>query len=312
LLQQIGERLKAMREEKGLSLAEISETTKIRVRYLQALEEGNLDILPGAVYTIGFVRAYMRSVGCQDEEIVNAYKAYYNILKTDKIRADKEASPEDMGEASLAITEIKKRRISEVLATPHPQKALPTRQRTFLRRRLWLGVLIAICCIFGFLYVLGVQSGQELEPNINGQQQTDGQQPDTTLPVVPGNVTPDPEPDIVEPGITEPGDTEVSGTEPEGVLVKLTIAEGGQCWVGVTSDGEYSQDTLVSGEVYEFRAEKELKIRYGNLGVVKEEYNGKVTDPLGDVGETGTFVYQPEETASPGQTAPETADTLTP
>ena len=52
--EEIGQYLKRVREEKGISLKTVAEETKIRVRYLQALEEGDYAALPGNVYARGF------------------------------------------------------------------------------------------------------------------------------------------------------------------------------------------------------------------------------------------------------------------
>lgn len=59
----VGEGLRARREELGLSLQQAQAATKIRVRYLQAIEEGRLRDLPAAVYARGFVRIYADFLG---------------------------------------------------------------------------------------------------------------------------------------------------------------------------------------------------------------------------------------------------------
>ena len=57
-LEGIGPILKRVREEKNISLEEISEATKIRVKYLQAIENEQFELLPGAVYAKGFVNTF--------------------------------------------------------------------------------------------------------------------------------------------------------------------------------------------------------------------------------------------------------------
>ena len=54
----VAEQLRQGREAQKLSLSQAAETTKIRSDHLQALEEGNFDIFPAAVYVRGFVRTY--------------------------------------------------------------------------------------------------------------------------------------------------------------------------------------------------------------------------------------------------------------
>jgi cytoskeleton protein RodZ len=59
----IGPALAAARSSLGLSLEQISETTRVRVRHLEALEAGRIDQLPSRPFTIGYVRAYAKALG---------------------------------------------------------------------------------------------------------------------------------------------------------------------------------------------------------------------------------------------------------
>jgi len=68
-----GEKLRQRREQRGLSLDAISNTTKISTRMLRAIEEEHFDQLPGGVFNKGFVRAYARHVGLNEEETVGEY-----------------------------------------------------------------------------------------------------------------------------------------------------------------------------------------------------------------------------------------------
>jgi len=70
-----GEKLRKQREQRGLALEAISNTTKISPRMLRALEEEHFDQLPGGVFNKGFVRAYARQVGLDEEEAVSDYLA---------------------------------------------------------------------------------------------------------------------------------------------------------------------------------------------------------------------------------------------
>ncbi|MEA3041857.1 MAG: cytoskeleton protein RodZ [Sphingomonadales bacterium] len=59
----IGERLRQAREARGLSLDELASQTRIPVRHLQHIEQGEWDALPGATYSVGFVRSFGNAVG---------------------------------------------------------------------------------------------------------------------------------------------------------------------------------------------------------------------------------------------------------
>jgi len=68
-----GEELKRERELREISLREISESTKISLRYLEALEGNDFKSLPGGVFNRGFVRAYSQFIGIDPESTVDAY-----------------------------------------------------------------------------------------------------------------------------------------------------------------------------------------------------------------------------------------------
>lgn len=59
----IGAALRAARQSLGLSLLEISESTRVRERHLAAIEAGQIDQLPSRPFTIGYVRAYAKALG---------------------------------------------------------------------------------------------------------------------------------------------------------------------------------------------------------------------------------------------------------
>jgi hypothetical protein len=68
-----GEKLRKQREQRGISLDAISTTTKISPRMLRAIEDEHFDQLPGGVFNKGFVRAYARQVGLDEEETISDY-----------------------------------------------------------------------------------------------------------------------------------------------------------------------------------------------------------------------------------------------
>jgi cytoskeletal protein RodZ len=68
-----GETLKRERELREISLRQISEATKISIRYLEALEQNRFELLPGGLFNKGFIRAYATYVGLDGESMVNTY-----------------------------------------------------------------------------------------------------------------------------------------------------------------------------------------------------------------------------------------------
>lgn len=88
-----GEKLRKQREQSGIGLDAISNTTKISTRMLRALEDEHFDQLPGGVFNKGFVRAYARQVGLNEEEAIADYLAAVreNQVRENQIEAHSDA-----------------------------------------------------------------------------------------------------------------------------------------------------------------------------------------------------------------------------
>ncbi len=72
-LSELGERLKQARNEQNISLDDVQAITKIQVRYLRSIEEGQFDKLPGSFYTKAFVKSYAEAVGLNFETLMDTY-----------------------------------------------------------------------------------------------------------------------------------------------------------------------------------------------------------------------------------------------
>ncbi len=70
----LGERLKAYRQRQHLTFEQAEEETKVRLKYLVALEKGDYNQLPAGVYTIGFLSKYADFLGAPKEELIQAYR----------------------------------------------------------------------------------------------------------------------------------------------------------------------------------------------------------------------------------------------
>jgi transcriptional regulator with XRE-family HTH domain len=102
----LGEELRRERELRGISLQEISDSTKISLRYLRALEEDHLDILPGRFFTKSIIRAYAQYCGLEEEAVLNKYH-------------------EETQQKEHILEEEKKKRKTGKAFTPHLKKMFP-------------------------------------------------------------------------------------------------------------------------------------------------------------------------------------------
>jgi cytoskeletal protein RodZ len=70
-----GARIRQAREQRGISLRQMAETTKISVSVLEALERNDISRLPGGIFSRGFVRSYAVEIGIDPEQTVRDFMA---------------------------------------------------------------------------------------------------------------------------------------------------------------------------------------------------------------------------------------------
>ena len=127
----IGAALKEERERQGLSLEDLEDRTKIRIRYLRALENEDWDIIPGPAYVRAFLRTYAEALGLDPEELVDDYREEF------------EASQPRSGLGEAVLTEYRG----------------VDRKRSRFNRRWLIAALIA--GLVALLLVLGLWGGSD-------------------------------------------------------------------------------------------------------------------------------------------------------
>src|SRR6185369_969342 len=73
MTQSIGEKLRLERETRGIALREISEHTRISMRYLEAIEGDDYQRLPGGIFNRSFIRAYAKFIGYDEHTAMEDY-----------------------------------------------------------------------------------------------------------------------------------------------------------------------------------------------------------------------------------------------
>jgi cytoskeletal protein RodZ len=69
----IGEKLRLARETRGIALRDISEQTRISMRYLEAIEADDYRRLPGGIFNRSFIRAYAKHIGYDEQQALEEY-----------------------------------------------------------------------------------------------------------------------------------------------------------------------------------------------------------------------------------------------
>jgi len=91
----LAEILKKTREAKGLSLEEVADMTRVRRAYLEAFEQAAYDVLPPRAFAIGYVKAYAKALGLDEETLADMFKREVSDTAT-RLQAPSGASLEDV------------------------------------------------------------------------------------------------------------------------------------------------------------------------------------------------------------------------
>jgi cytoskeletal protein RodZ len=98
----VGDELRMRREEAGHTINDVSEAVRIQPRYLEALEKGRLEDLPGTVYALGFLRTYAEHYGFNGGAFVTRFKE-----ETEGLRREQDFSlPEPIEDARVPTAAI--------------------------------------------------------------------------------------------------------------------------------------------------------------------------------------------------------------
>jgi len=120
-----GDKFRKAREAKGISLDDVSNVTKIGSRMLQAIEQEHFDQLPGGVFNKGFIRAYAKHLGLNDEEAVTEYLACLRQAQVDAQAALYEPARPAPPEKRLPVVPLKTSQKSQAPAEELPELQLP-------------------------------------------------------------------------------------------------------------------------------------------------------------------------------------------
>lgn len=151
----IGEILRAERERKGLSLVDIEEETKIRAKYLQALEDENYDEIPGEAYCMGFLRNYARFLGIDPDPLLYQYRSQVK-------KADLSPLPE--------IAEQTDRKLEK-----NPVRSSSERARSLFQLAIFVFLIFSIAFIF---FSVMERKTPPSKPPVSQGEDSDKQQPE--------------------------------------------------------------------------------------------------------------------------------------
>ena len=291
-----GDKLRREREMRGVTLAEMSESTKISRRWLQALEDEQFEILPGGVFNRGFVRSYARFLGINEEQAVADYVAASN----------EQPPPED--KFPLEIREKED-------APPLNPK------RSFLP--VVLAIVALVLVVGGWTWwvkhkpQMSAHTPEISRPSVAPQSSVATSQPAGPAGAPAAEPAPTPgsgadkptqssetdkgsapsnENNFANRSSVEPdnGPKQAAGETKKDLTKSFTvfIKARENSWVSIVADGKTRWEGVLDANMERsIKAGKELVLRTGNAGGLEISYNGKPLGALGKEKQVRTFTF---------------------
>jgi cytoskeletal protein RodZ len=304
-MSELGRVLHEARTTRELSLADAESVTRIRQKYLEALEAGDYDRLPRGTVARGFLRIYAAYLGLDVQAALNLYTQESG----------------DSGEQAGIIPEPGKPRLIDY----RPLEVELINEQARSSWWLWgLAVLVVALLAGGGWWLLNNNPGwNPLAAFAPAPSPTPtntatrwvvtatpepSDTPTTPLPVPTSDLLPLPTPTVP----ASPTPTLRPTATPEVVAgIALDLQTTQRAWIRVIADGEMVEEAMFpAGETRSWEAADSITIRTGNGGGVVLMLNGEDLGPMGGVGEVVErrwVVDQAGVTESSGTTSAETA-----
>ncbi len=289
MTESIGEVLRQAREARGISLAEAEEATKVRQKFLQALEQDDFQRLPGEVYRRGFLKSYAIYLGLDPEPLLARYRA--------------QRAPAEEQKAAPGVSAPSAPRTGGTVKTGPPAAPAATAPIQPLARPLgpttpfntaifWVPLLVIALLVAGFFAYqrYGQPYGQRLRALLTRATPT----PTATFHVPSSTLTPAP-----TPTWNAPTRGAVHGLEPEtptatpaisptptppGIVVDVRVLD--RVWLRVTvDDAVVFEGVLEPVTVRSWSGRNRVAIKSGIPGSTYVTVNGEYKGAMGPPGQ---------------------------
>lgn len=267
---ELGNLLKKTREERGIQLESIQKDTKIRLKYLQAIEDGEFSAIPGGdVYIKGFLKSYAEAVGLTTSEILRQYR---------KISGKENNKPLEANNFELE---------------PLEYKQVHTRQNLK-----FIGVTVMILA-FSSLMFYGIKSFQNKPARYsNAKVQDQLQQPvQNSNSKQQVNISEDTSEQTLEKidkvvvEVAEDTSNNTIYTVQDKTIDVVVETIQGRCWISVKKGGRMDYEgILTKGDTKSWTTDEDLVMRVGNPQVIKLKVNGQDFGIIG--GETRNLIFK--------------------
>ena len=259
---EIGAVLERARMEKGLTLDEVEQSTKIRKRYLEGLEREDYGVMPDAVYAQGFLKTYANFLGLDGEGLSRQVR---NRRKPRRERGLNYGAPKKSGFERPLL----------------PPGGVTGNERPKASKTTIITLVVALLVVGGLLitlYRVG-QNAQSPDPTETAD--------DRGATAEGGRVTAAETENVArEDAAGNAGKAGNAGVAPSEALRVEIGVQGAPSWLRVRADGSTVFEGIARpGFSKTFEAERGVAIKAGNAGAVSAKVNGQFLGALGEDGE---------------------------
>ncbi len=257
-------------------MEQIQKETKIRTKYLTAIENGDFSVIPGGdVYVKGFLKNYADTIGLDSSVVIELYK---------KVTGKENENENDETDSTASLTQDSAK-VDDLSGKPK-------------HKIVSIAVLLVIFLILAVTFIKAFKpkhSQHETKPPMSQSLPEDETNKpdveDTTHSIEDLNDVEDTKDAEVIVEVTEDSKQQtVYVVDDDFVEVTMNVTDG-RCWISVIKDGIADfEGTLNTGETKTWRAEKDISIRIGNPPVINLVINGK--DFGRPTGETRNFIFK--------------------
>ncbi len=271
-MSKVGEQLREERKRQNLSLQDIEAITSIRPRYLEAIENGHYSVLPGEVYTKGFIRNYAIALGLNGDDFVSNYKLETEIQEL-KDKADTLSKPQNESNTKTNIKDTSASFQNE--KSGKKTKTLP---------------IIIVCC-FIIVIALGAYiafdfANTKTEKNtINNTFTASNSTANTPIKQTNNNNNSDKK--TIDFKIVNDKKGSITIVPDKGNTITDIVAEiefNNSCWTRIVADGKELYSGILNKGSKTWQAKENLYIKLGNVSSAKMKVNDQIIDTIADSG----------------------------
>jgi len=275
MLDKFADELREQREKSGISLQQLATKTRIDLKFLEAIDQGNFAFLP-ELYVKAFVKQYAKTIGLDENLMIKKYEA---------AKEGREYDPNQ-----VAVPEIKNDTPQKIEATSPPVNKPVTPVKSYFENPLekksederkpnkqnilWLGIGAFAVLAFVLIYIFLIDKSEKIvveetpiEESVQENSQRYEEEPTTQTPT---------DSTAIAPAVTD--------------SLYLTFISKETSWIYVIMDDNKTQEfTLSPNSKFTVVTSKDFKVTVGNSGGVSLQLNGQPIEFSGRSGSVRNF-----------------------